>query len=131
MKFNFDPTLQNTWVREGRFPATPRMPGVVLAQPPKAGCKIVGLTGRNNAQRVATLDNLAKYYPTPTATRCSGRPSTSPSGRARTPAGVRRLRARRQRRLVLDDRLQGVDAEARAGQARTASWRTSATSSAT
>ena len=28
----------------------------------KAGCTIVGLTGRNNAQRVATLDNLARYY---------------------------------------------------------------------
>ena len=61
MKFNFDPTLQNTWVQEGRFPATPRMPGVVSAAA-KAGCKIVGLTGRNNAQRLATLDNLAKYY---------------------------------------------------------------------
>ncbi len=61
MKFNFDPTLQNTWVQEGRFPATPRMPGVVRAAA-KAGCKIVGLTGRNNTQRVATLDNLARYY---------------------------------------------------------------------
>jgi predicted secreted acid phosphatase len=61
MKFNFDPTLQNTWVQEGRFPATPRMPGVVRAAA-KAGCRIVGLTGRNNAQRVATLDNLARYY---------------------------------------------------------------------
>jgi predicted secreted acid phosphatase len=61
MHFNFDPTLQNTWVQEGRFPATPRMPGVVKAAA-KAGCKIVGLTGRNNAQRVATLDNLARYY---------------------------------------------------------------------
>ncbi|GAA1155099.1 HAD family acid phosphatase [Nocardioides aquiterrae] len=61
MKFNFDPALQNTWVQEGRFPATPKMPGVVNAAA-KAGCKIVGLTGRNNAQRVATLDNLARYY---------------------------------------------------------------------
>ena len=61
MKFNFDPALQNTWVQEGRFPATPRMPGVVGAAA-KAGCKIVGLTGRNNSQRLATLDNLARYY---------------------------------------------------------------------
>jgi predicted secreted acid phosphatase len=61
MHFNFDPALQNTWVQEGRFPATPKMPGVVRAAA-KAGCKIVGLTGRNNAQRVATLDNLARYY---------------------------------------------------------------------
>jgi hypothetical protein len=61
MHFNFDPALQNTWVQEGRFPATPRMPSVVRAAA-RAGCKIVGLTGRNNAQRVATLDNLARYY---------------------------------------------------------------------
>jgi predicted secreted acid phosphatase len=61
MHFNFDPALQNTWVQEGRFPATPKMPGVVAAAA-KAGCRIVGLTGRNNAQRVATLDNLARLY---------------------------------------------------------------------
>jgi predicted secreted acid phosphatase len=61
MKFNFDPTLQNTWVQEERFPATPGMQRVVRAAH-NAHCKIVGLTGRNNAQRTATLDNLAKYY---------------------------------------------------------------------
>jgi predicted secreted acid phosphatase len=61
MKFNFDPTLQNTWVQEERFPATPGMVKVVRAAA-KGGCKIVGLTGRNNGQRVATLDNLAKFY---------------------------------------------------------------------
>ena len=48
-------------MQEGRFPATPKMPGVVGAAA-RAGCKIVGLTGRNNSQRLATLDNLAKYY---------------------------------------------------------------------
>ncbi|CAI9415659.1 HAD family acid phosphatase [Nocardioides sp. T2.26MG-1] len=61
MHFNFDPALQNTWVQEGRFPATPRMPRVVAAAA-RAGCKVVGLTGRNNGQRLATLDNLARYY---------------------------------------------------------------------
>lgn len=61
MKFNFDPTLQNTWVQEERFPATPHMPRVVRAAA-KGGCKIIGITGRNNAQRAATLDNLAKFY---------------------------------------------------------------------
>ena len=61
MHFNFDPTLQNTWVQEERFPAVPNMPRVVRAAA-EGGCKIVGLTGRNNAQRTATLDNLAKYY---------------------------------------------------------------------
>lgn len=61
MKFNFDPTLQNTWVQQERFPATPGMLQVVRAAA-KAKCKVVGLTGRNNTQRLATLDNLAKYY---------------------------------------------------------------------
>jgi hypothetical protein len=61
MKFNFDPTLQNTWVQEERFRNVPKMPSVVRAAA-KGGCKIIGLTGRNNGQRTATLDNLAKYY---------------------------------------------------------------------
>jgi predicted secreted acid phosphatase len=61
MGFNFDPNLQNTWVLEERFPATPGMQRVVRAAA-KANCKVVGLTGRNNAQRAATLDNLAKFY---------------------------------------------------------------------
>jgi predicted secreted acid phosphatase len=61
MKFNFDPTLQNTWVQEERFPAVPAMPRVVRAAA-SGGCKIVGITGRNNAQREATIGNLATYY---------------------------------------------------------------------
>ena len=61
MKFNFDPTLQNTWVQEGRFLPVPKMQSVVRAAA-ASGCKVVGITGRNNAQRVATLDNLNKYY---------------------------------------------------------------------
>ena len=61
MAFNFDPVLQNTWVQEERFLATPGMVKVVRAAA-AGGCKIVGLTGRNNAQRTATLDNLAKFY---------------------------------------------------------------------
>ena len=61
MGFHYTTALQNVWVQESRFPATPRMPGVV-AVAAKAGCTSVGLTGRNNAQRVATLDNLARYY---------------------------------------------------------------------
>ncbi len=61
MGFNFDPTLQGTWVQEERFPATPGMQRVVRTAH-RAGCKIVGLTGRNNGQRAATLDNLAKFY---------------------------------------------------------------------
>jgi predicted secreted acid phosphatase len=61
MHFNFDPALQDTWVQGQLFPHTPKMPRVVRAAK-KGGCKIVGLTGRNSAQRDATLDNLAKFY---------------------------------------------------------------------
>ncbi len=61
MKFNFDPALQNTWVQEERFVPTPKMRRLVRAAR-VGGCAIVGLTGRNDAQRAATIDNLNKYY---------------------------------------------------------------------
>jgi predicted secreted acid phosphatase len=60
MKFVFDPTLQNDqWVQPGNFPATPGMVDFVNAAA-QAGCALVGLTGRNNDQKAATLANLAK-----------------------------------------------------------------------
>ena len=61
MKFNFDTTLQNTWVQEKRFVATPAMPPVVEAAR-DGGCAIVGITGRKDDQRSATLDNLRMFY---------------------------------------------------------------------
>jgi predicted secreted acid phosphatase len=58
MHFNFDPVLQNEWVQDQRFPATPSM--VALEQAvQKAGCTVIGLTGRNDDQKAATLGNLA------------------------------------------------------------------------
>jgi predicted secreted acid phosphatase len=59
MQFNFNQTLQNTWVQNGWFPATPGMPALVKAVK-AAGCTIVGLTGRNTEQQAATIDNLTK-----------------------------------------------------------------------
>jgi predicted secreted acid phosphatase len=60
MHFNFDPVLQNDpWVQQGLFPATPGMVSLVNAVG-EAGCTVVGLTGRNDAQKDATLANLAK-----------------------------------------------------------------------
>ena len=60
MHFNFDPQKQNDdWVIPGRFPATPGMVQLVNAVG-RAGCTVVGLTGRNDAQKDATLNNLAK-----------------------------------------------------------------------
>jgi predicted secreted acid phosphatase len=61
MHFNFDPTLQDEWVQDQRFPATPAMRRVVRAAR-NHGCKIVGLTGRNDDQRKATIANLNKLY---------------------------------------------------------------------
>jgi predicted secreted acid phosphatase len=60
MHFNFDPVLQDTdWVQPQRFPATPGMVGLVNAVG-DAGCSVVGLTGRRDPQRAATLGNLQK-----------------------------------------------------------------------
>jgi predicted secreted acid phosphatase len=59
MHFNYNPAEQDVWVQDQRFPATPSM--VSLATVAKnAGCTIVGLTGRNDNQKAATLANLAK-----------------------------------------------------------------------
>ena len=59
MHFNFDPALQNTWVQEQRFPATPSMVRFVN-QARKRGFAVFGLTGRNDDQKTATLANLRK-----------------------------------------------------------------------
>lgn len=63
MKFVFDPALQDVWVQDQRFPATPGMVRFVRAA--KAlGFTVFGLTGRNDAQKAATIANLSKVgYP--------------------------------------------------------------------
>jgi predicted secreted acid phosphatase len=59
MHYNFNPAEQDVWVQAERYPATPSM--VSLEEAAKnAGCTIVGLTGRNDNQKTATLGNLAK-----------------------------------------------------------------------
>ena len=59
MGFDFDPTLQNVYVQEQRFPATPGMVSFVNAAAAK-GFAIFGLTGRSDDQKAATLANLTK-----------------------------------------------------------------------
>jgi predicted secreted acid phosphatase len=61
MHFTFDPALQDVWVQDQRFPATPTMSRVVAAARDH-GCRVVGITGRNANQRVATIANLNKLY---------------------------------------------------------------------
>jgi len=59
MHFVFDPARQDEWVQDERFPATPSMTSLVsVAQ--RAGCTIIGLTGRNDDQKAATIENLQK-----------------------------------------------------------------------
>ncbi|MBF4577195.1 HAD family acid phosphatase [Frondihabitans sp. VKM Ac-2883] len=59
MHFTFDPAEQDVWVQDQRFPATPGM--TTLAGVAKAaGCTLIGLTGRNDDQKTATLANLTK-----------------------------------------------------------------------
>ncbi|WP_420368237.1 HAD family acid phosphatase [Curtobacterium sp. L1-20] len=69
MHFVFDPALQDEWVQDERFPATPSMTSLVsVAQ--RAGCTVIGLTGRNDDQKAATIGNLnAVGYPEFTATK--------------------------------------------------------------
>ncbi len=59
MHFNFDPKLQDVYVQDQRFPATPAMVDYVT-KAKKIGYTIVGLTGRNDDQKTATLANLKK-----------------------------------------------------------------------
>ena len=59
MHFTFDPKLQDAWVQDQRFPATPLMVAYVN-QAQKVGFTVFGLTGRNDGQKKATLGNLAK-----------------------------------------------------------------------
>jgi predicted secreted acid phosphatase len=59
MHFTFDPALQDVFVQDQRFPATPSMT-TLSAVAQKAGCTVIGLTGRNDNQKTATLANLAK-----------------------------------------------------------------------
>jgi predicted secreted acid phosphatase len=58
MHFNFDPGLQNTWVQNGLFPASPGMVDFEHAVQAK-GYAVFGITGRNSGQEAATLTNLS------------------------------------------------------------------------
>jgi predicted secreted acid phosphatase len=57
MHFDYDPGEQDVWVQAAKFPATPSMVHLVNSLR-QAGCTVVGLTGRNDDQKTATLTNL-------------------------------------------------------------------------
>jgi hypothetical protein len=59
MHFTFDPVLQDVWVQDERFPATPAMVAFVT-KAADLGYTVFGLTGRSDAQKDATLGNLTK-----------------------------------------------------------------------
>ena len=71
-----------------RFPATPAMVALANAVD-DAGCTLVGLTGRNDNQKAATLGNLAKVG----YTGLHRAPTTTPSGPAATVPSSRPLHA--------------------------------------
>jgi predicted secreted acid phosphatase len=69
MHFVFDPALQDEWVQDERFPATPSMTSLVSVAE-RSGCTIIGLTGRNDGQEEATIADLNKVgYPQFSATK--------------------------------------------------------------
>lgn len=60
MHFHFDPKIQNNdWVQPEKFPAVPGMVHLVN-RAHAAGCTIIGLTGRSDDQKDATVANLDK-----------------------------------------------------------------------
>ena len=99
MHFNFDPVLQNQWVQDERFPATPGMVDFVAAVAAK-GYTIFGLTGRNDGQKAATVANLSKvgyadFRPTgsspngPAPATASSRPTSPVPRRPAPPSNTR------------------------------------------
>jgi predicted secreted acid phosphatase len=59
MHFNFNPTQNNADVLNEVFPATPNM--VKFEKAVKAaGCQPIGITGRSDAQKAASIDNVTK-----------------------------------------------------------------------
>jgi predicted secreted acid phosphatase len=59
LNFNFDPSVQNTWVAEHRFPAVPGMPQLVHELIDR-GYEIYGITGRRADQEADTVANLTE-----------------------------------------------------------------------
>ncbi len=69
MHFVFDPARQDEWVQDERFPATPSMTSLVSVAE-RSGCTVIGLTGRNDDQQAATIENLHRVgYPQFSATQ--------------------------------------------------------------
>lgn len=87
MHFSYDPTLQDTWVQNEQFPATPGMPELV-SDVADAGCTVFGLTGRTDSQKYATLGNLASVGYTGTAAFSPNRFFTKWNSGATPPAYI-------------------------------------------
>jgi predicted secreted acid phosphatase len=84
MKFNYTPARQDYWVQNELFPATPAMVSYVN-DAAAVGYTIIGLTGRNDDQKAATLANLEKVgYTAFTAknfyTKWTGKPGSTQPG---------------------------------------------------
>ena len=112
MNFVFDPKVQNDdWVQPQKFPATPGMVALTKAVD-NAGCTLVGLTGRNDSQKDATLGNLAKVgYTGFTSGELLHQVGQRDRPERPAVAGRHPVRGRR----LHDDRVQVADPQARGG----------------
>ncbi|QAY60567.1 hypothetical protein ET475_11580 [Microbacterium protaetiae] len=61
MHFVYSPAEQDIWVQNEEFAATPGMVSATKTLQ-RAGCTLVGLTGRNDDQKDATLGNLSAVH---------------------------------------------------------------------
>src|SRR5699024_2664775 len=59
MHFHFDPKINDQFVQEQRFEATPGMVRLVN-RAARMGYKIFGITGRDDTQKKATIENLRR-----------------------------------------------------------------------
>ena len=126
MNFDFDPALQDVYVQDQRFPATPGMVDFVT-RPPSLGFTVFGLTGRNDDQKTATVANLTKvgYRRSPPTTFFTKWVAGTPS---RThPDLVRHVRGRQ----LHDGRVQGRHPRSTSRSWATTSCSTSVTSGPT
>ena len=81
MKFNFDPALQDVWVQDQRFPATPMMKRVV-----RAAERAAAASSASPAATTASAERRSRTSTSCTARTRSSRASTSRSGPAPAPS---------------------------------------------
>ncbi len=131
MHFVFDPALQDEWVQDERFPATPSMTSLVSVAE-RSGCTIIGLTvatRRSRPPRSRTCRRSATRSSPPSRTATA---RTTRSGPARARRSSRRTSPARPPSAPRSSTSRRPGRTSSPGPAvGTTSWRTSVTSTAT